>query len=69
MKLPSEMLQNLPYFWKRKIQIILFSFSFPKIWQILKHFTRQFIDHKHLISEKCQTIQFGMSNTFKKPII
>ena len=57
MKLPSETLQNLPYFWNMKFQIVFFSFfissnfgneknyldfHIPKIWQILKCFARQF---------------------------
>ena len=58
MKLSSETLQNLPYFWNMKIQIVFFVsevarnekrkknylgfFLIAKIWHILKYFTRQF---------------------------
>ena len=38
MKLPSKMLQNLPYFRSMKTAWFLFIFHIPKMWQIFNCF-------------------------------
>lgn len=43
-KLLNKMLQNWPYFWKKITKKKLMGCRIPKIWQILKHFTR-FVKH------------------------
>ena len=78
MKLSSEMLQNLPSFWNKNIQIVFSALHFEqlwifntvknpnllemkkKIWQILKHFTRQF--HQALTSYFWRVINASLNS-------